>query len=142
MSNLLSQSLYFKVMSSKQKQRTGTKSRGRKTWSKTIDMKTGSLHYFILMKFWFNTENFLFDLYLNLLKEDGSFNGHQRQLEFRSLTPRGIQLPIFGFYEARIDVDAIRNGRSCQFYLIPEAYDLNPDDSTDDTTAKKGASQG
>ena len=78
----------------------------------------------------------------SLLIEDGSFNGHMRQLEFKTLTPRGIDLPLYGFYEARIDVDAIRNGRSCQFYLIPEGYNLNPDDSTDDTTAKKGASEG
>ena len=82
------------------------------------------------------------ELALLFTNEDGIFKGHARQLDFRVLKPRGVDLPLYGFYEARIKVDSIRKGRSCQFYLVPKELNLNPDDSIDDKTARKGAREG
>ena len=82
-------------------------------------------------------------LKLKYVEKDGAYSGARQQLDYENQSSHtGGHLhhePLFGFWEARIQVDAIRNGRSCYFYLIPDGYDLNPDDSTTDSTAQKGA---
>ena len=90
-----------------------------------------------------NTANYQYengDLKLLYTETEGVFEGHRQELQYQTVGPHHLnEQPVFGFWEARIKVDAIRNGRSCQFYILPEAYDLNPDDSTTDNTARKGA---
>ena len=94
------------------------------------------------------------ELYLKFTNDGNDFLGHLRQLDYqvnfeselkinfnqKASNHRDIDLPLFGYYEASIDVDSIRNGRSCQFYLVPQNFNLNPngDDETD-TTARKGS---
>jgi len=70
---------------------------------------------------------------------NGQFKGHDRMYDYsKTSSNRDIDLPMYGYWEASIDVDEVRNGRACTFYLLPERYNLNPDDSTD-PTARKGA---
>ena len=78
-------------------------------------------------------------LHLIYSENNGQFFGARQELLFQPTTSHLRHEPIFGFWEARILVDPIRRGRACYFYLIPEAYNLNPDNSTTDNTARKGA---